>query len=102
MKLVLGWIFDGYSLRAFTEFHPVLAAGGQLAHLPEPRHQELEADLGTVNKYCLIDTIVCHADSTLLVKQYAKNYTTMISCNTFSMIANVLLIHLKINILIQK
>ena len=50
VKLVLGWIFGGSSLgssRDFTEVCPVLAAGGRLAHLPEPRAELLETDLGT-------------------------------------------------------
>ena len=50
VKLVLGWIFGGYSLgssRDFTEVHLLLAAGGRLAHLPEPRAESPEADLGT-------------------------------------------------------
>ena len=45
VKLVSGWIFGGYSLgssRDFPDVHPVLAAGGQLAHLPEPRAESLK------------------------------------------------------------
>ena len=40
----------GYSLRSsrdFTEVRPVLAAGGRLAHLPEPHATLLETALGT-------------------------------------------------------
>ena len=40
VKLVLGLVFGGYSLgssRDFAEVRPVWAAGGRLAHLPEPR-----------------------------------------------------------------
>ena len=54
VKLVLGWIFGGYSLRSsrdFTDDRPVLAAGGRFAHLLEPHTESLETDLGTVNKY---------------------------------------------------
>ena len=53
VKLVLGWIFDGYSFESscdFTEVRPVLAAGGRLAHPPEPHTELLETDLGTVIK----------------------------------------------------
>ena len=49
VKLVSGRIFGGYSLgsnRNNAEVCPVLA-GGRLAHLPEPRAESLETDLGT-------------------------------------------------------
>ena len=51
VKLVSDWIFGGYSLgssRDMTEARlAVLAAGGRLAHLPEPHAESLETDLGT-------------------------------------------------------
>ena len=58
LKLVLGWMFSGYSLgssRDFTEVRPVLAAGGRSAHRPEPRTEPLETDLGTVIKLLSIN-----------------------------------------------
>ena len=53
VTLVSGLILSGYSLGSicnFTEVRPVLAAGGRLAHLPEPCTELLETDLGTVIK----------------------------------------------------
>ena len=51
VKLVSGWILGGYSLSCdFTEVLPVLAAGGRLAHLPEPHAEPVETDFGTVVK----------------------------------------------------
>ena len=61
MKLVLGWIFGGYSLGSscdFTEVRPVLAAGGRLAHLPQPCAESLETDSGTVIKLLSINILI--------------------------------------------
>ena len=60
-QLVSGWIFGGYSLRSsrdFTEVHPVSAAGGRLAQLPEPSAGSLETDLGTVIKLLSINILI--------------------------------------------
>ena len=54
-------VFGGYSLgssRDFTEVCPVVAAGGRLAHLPEPRAESLETDLGTIIKLLGIDILI--------------------------------------------
>ena len=59
VKLVSGWILGSLrSSRGFTEVHPVLAAGGQLAHLTEPRTESLETDLGTINKSISINILI--------------------------------------------
>ena len=61
LKLVSDWLFGGYSLGSshnFTEVRPVLAAGGQLAHLPEPCTESLETDLGTVIKLLKINILI--------------------------------------------
>ena len=65
MKLGLDWIFGGYSpgsSRDFTEVRPVLAAGGRLAHLPEPCAESLETDLGTVIKFQTRRLFCCKLD----------------------------------------
>lgn len=53
MRLVLGWRDPA---APFTRFHPVLAARGRLARLPE-RPAALKTDLGTVNK---LPCCLCH------------------------------------------
>ena len=61
VKLLLGWIFDGYSLRSsrdFTEVRPVLAAGGHLVNLLEPSAELLETDLGTLIKLFSINIFI--------------------------------------------
>ena len=66
VKLVLGWIFGRYPLGFscdFTEVRPVLAAGGQLAHLTEPHTESLETDLGTVIKLLSIIILIQNSDS---------------------------------------
>ena len=44
--------------RDFTEVRPVLAAGGRLAHLPEPPAETLDTDLGTVIKLLSINILI--------------------------------------------
>ena len=90
---VFSWLLDGHSLRRHPaapppQFHPVLAAGGRLAHLPLDT-----ADSGTIIKWpycffwftqkqCFFMLIWWY----IMIKMF---YTELISCSKLILIANV-------------